>query len=164
MVAAKVGEPSVAENRVLVLAPSGNDARLTKQVLGGARIQAKICREVSDLCRELDNQCAAIILAEETLRASSLNALVANLARQPPWSDLPLIIITSGGEADKDKLRRMAVFGPGSNVTLLERPFRLGGTLISCVEAAASPREPASTRSGSLLAGGELGEGRRGGR
>jgi signal transduction histidine kinase len=128
-----------AEDRVLVLAPTGNDARLTLQVLGESGIRARICGDVAELCREVEGPCAAIVLAEETLGAGSVVALLATLGRQPPWSDIPLMIITSGGEADQARLRRLAAFGPGSNVTLLERPFR-PGTLVSSVQTALRSR------------------------
>src|SRR5262249_37735556 len=81
-----------------------------------------------------------ILLAEETLGVASISLLVDTLARQPAWSDIPVTIITSGGEATQMQLRRLAVFGPGGNVTLLERPFR-PGTLISTLEAALRSRQ-----------------------
>jgi FixJ family two-component response regulator len=65
---------------------------------------------------------------------------VQTLAEQPSWSDIPIILITSGGEARQTSLRRLAVFGPGGNVTLLERPFR-PATLISAVEVALRSRQ-----------------------
>ncbi len=127
------------EFRVLVLAPTGNDARLTLQVLREARIDTKICANANALCREIEGPCAALIIAEETLDADSVAALVETLARQPTWSDIPLMVITSGGEAGQAKIRRLTVFGPASNVTLLERPFR-PGTLVSSVQAALKSR------------------------
>jgi signal transduction histidine kinase len=131
--------PLEEENRVLIVAPTGNDAPLTLQVLSKSHIQATICGDVAELCRELDGQFAAILLAEETLSADSVAALIETLARQPAWSDIPVLIITSGGEADRSRLRRLAMFGPGANVTLLERPFR-PGTLVSSVQTALRAR------------------------
>lgn len=127
------------ERRILVLAPTGNDAALTAHVLAKARMHAQICSGISVLSREMERQCGAILLAEEALQAASVPVLVMALARQAEWSDIPVIIITSGGEADQARLRRLAVFGPGTNVTLLERPFR-PGTLISAVEVALRAR------------------------
>jgi signal transduction histidine kinase len=127
------------ERRILVAAPTGNDAVLTAHVLAQARLSVQICQGVDDVCREVEGDCGAILLAEETLKATSVPQLVATLGRQPAWSDVPVIIITSGGEADQARLRRLAAFGPGSNVTLLERPFR-PGTLISTMEVALRSR------------------------
>ena len=128
------------EGRILILAPTGNDARLTSQILSQAGIEVHICPDIRDVSRAVADQCAAIILAEETLRADAIPVLVNIMGHQPPWSDIPVIIITSAGEADQARLRRLAVFGPGANVTLLERPFR-PGTLLSTAQAAVRSRQ-----------------------
>ncbi len=128
------------EGRVLILAPTSNDAALTADFLTKAEMVSQVCGNVSDLCTEVDRGCGAILLAEETLAEKSIFRLVKPLAEQPPWSDIPVVIITSGGEADRERLRRLAVFGPGGNVTLLERPFR-PGTLVSTLEAALRSRQ-----------------------
>ena len=131
--------PASEAGSVLILAPTGNDASLTQQFLAAAGIPAKSCADIPQLRRGLEGRCSAIILAEEILKVSSVQALAEALSKQPAWSDIPLIIITSGGEVDQACLRRLAVFGPGSNVTLLERPFR-PGTLVSSVESAVRSR------------------------
>src|SRR6185369_3046322 len=127
------------ESRILILAPTGNDARLTADFLTKSRLTPQICRDVSELCAKVLEGCGAILLAEETLGVASISLLVDALAGQPAWSDIPVTIITSGGEATQLQLRRLAVFGPGGNVTLLERPFR-PGTLISTLESALRSR------------------------
>ena len=90
----------------------------------------QICRDVSELCEEAAAGCGVILLAEETLKAGSISLLVRTLTQQPTWSNIPLTIITSGGEVSALHLRRLAMFGGSGNVTLLERPFRRG-TLVS---------------------------------
>jgi len=132
-------EPAVDESRILILAPTGNDARLTADFLTKSRLRPQICWDVSELCSKVAEGCGAILLAEETLGVASISLLVEALAQQPAWSDIPVTIITSGGEGTQTQLRRLAVFGPGGNVTLLERPFR-PGTLISTLESALRSR------------------------
>ena len=61
------------------------------------------------------------------------------LARQPAWSDIPVIVLTSGGGSDAVSLRALEIFGPSANVTLLERPFRVI-TLLSTVQVALRAR------------------------
>lgn len=95
---------------------------------------------MSALCDEVRQGCGAIILAEEALVEKSVLRLVHYLARQPAWSDIPIILITSGGEVSQTQLRRLNIFGSGSNVTILERPFR-PATLISTVEVALRTRQ-----------------------
>ena len=128
------------ERRILILAPTGNDARLTAAFLTKSGLTPHICRDAAELCAYAVEGCGAILLAEETLGAASISQLVDALARQPEWSDIPVTIITSGGEASQMQLRRLGVFGPGGNVTLLERPFR-PATLTSTLEAALRSRQ-----------------------
>ncbi len=132
--------PAKYERRILILAPTGNDARLTAGFLANAKLSPHICRDVPTLCHDISRGCGAIVLAEETLGDSSIQSLVWTLAEQPSWSDVPIILITSGGEVSQTQLRRLAIFGPGGNVVLLERPFR-PGTLISTLEVALRARQ-----------------------
>lgn len=135
-----VVDTAALERRILILAPTRNDAALTAEFLTESNLLAHICKDVGDLCAEIDAGCGAILLAEETLGSISISPLVDALAQQPPWSDIPVTIITSGGEASKTRLRRLAIFGPTGNVTLLERPFR-PGTLVSTLEVALRSRQ-----------------------
>ncbi len=142
----KIGEqpagtdPATLKRRILILAPTGNDAGLTLVFLTQAGLAAKTCQHVAQLCAEVEQGCGAIILAEETVGQPSISALVGTLVGQPSWSDLPIVLITSGGEVSQTRLRRLAVFGPGGNVILLERPFR-PGTLVSTLEVALRARQ-----------------------
>jgi PAS domain S-box-containing protein len=132
--------PSIIERRVLILAPTGNDARLTLEFLTKAGLSAQACRDVQQVCDEVKKGCGMITLAEETLGESFIGILVQTLATQPSWSDIPIILITSGGEVSQMRLRRLGIFGPGGNVTVLERPFR-PATLVSTVEVALRSRQ-----------------------
>jgi DNA-binding response OmpR family regulator len=125
--------------RILILALIGNDGRLTAEFLSKAGLEAEICRDVSDLCNKIEAGSAAMILAEETLDSKSIPALIETLERQPSWSNIPITIVTSGGETTQSRLRRLGAFGHARNVTILERPFR-PSTLISTVEVALNAR------------------------
>jgi PAS domain S-box-containing protein len=139
------------ERRILILAAAHNDARLSAEFLASAGMSSQICRSLSELSKRVGQGCAAVLLAEETLQGESLSFLVQSLSRQPPWSDLPVTIITSGGEVSQMRLRRLAIFGPGGNVSLLERPFR-PATLVSCMKVALRARERQYEIRDSLLA------------
>ncbi len=132
-------EASPLEDRVLILAPTANDATLTANFLRREDMAADSCRDIPDLCAEIERGCGALLLAEETLVGAALSGLVNALGHQPAWSDLPITIITGGGEVSQARLRRLGVFGRGGNVTLLERPFR-PATLVSTVEVALRAR------------------------
>lgn len=127
------------ECRVLILAPTGNDAKLTGNFLSHAGFFCEICRDLSHCTQEIERGCGMILLAEEALANGPDARLVRALSQQPAWSDIPLVIITSGGESAPSRQRRLALFGPGGNVALVERPFR-PATLISTVEVALRAR------------------------
>jgi PAS domain S-box-containing protein len=128
------------ERRILLLAPTGNDARLTQAFLTEAGVFVEVCRSMGELCGSLRRGCGAVVLAEETLDPQSVEALVETLQEQPSWSDTPIAIITGGGEAVRLRLRRLTASGSVGNVTLLERPFH-PETLLSTVEVALRARQ-----------------------
>ena len=79
----KMQEPPVTtddsatlERRILILAPTGNDAQLTAGFLALAGLLPQICHSVNDLCNEVGRGCGAILLAEEILGQSSIPDLV----------------------------------------------------------------------------------------
>jgi signal transduction histidine kinase len=131
---------SALESRILIAAPTGNDSKLTAEFLEEARFHTKACQNIEELAVALREGCGVVVLAEETLAQDRVSDLVQARSEQPPWSDIPIILITSGGEASQIQLRRLTLFGPGGNVTLLERPFR-SGTLISVLEVALRARK-----------------------
>ncbi|CAN5531971.1 hypothetical protein BH09VER1_BH09VER1_23230 [soil metagenome] len=136
-----VGSPAEPDPalRILVLAPTANDSCLTRDFLLREGIDAEICRDIEAVRVKVEAGCGAILLAEESLEPRAISFLVETLGQQPSWSDIPTMIITSGGEASLERLHRLALLGPGGNVTLLERPFR-PGTLISAAESALRAR------------------------
>src|SRR4051812_21856549 len=85
-------------HRVLVLAPFGRDAALAAAVLQKAGLFCEACPDVTDLPRCLDQGAGVAVVAEEALTRGDTGPLVAWLAHQAPWSDLPFVILTSGGE------------------------------------------------------------------
>src|SRR6185503_1195311 len=50
------------------------------------------CEDVYRLCAETSRGAGAVLLAEEGLDGSALDLLAFELDRQPPWSDLPLLV------------------------------------------------------------------------
>lgn len=128
------------ESRILVLAPTANDAPLTAEFLTAAGYVATTVGTVDALCRQILTGCGAVIVAEEVLNSRNAPELFALLSRQPPWSDLPVTLITSGGSAGAERMSQLATYGAKGNMSLLERPFR-PGTLISAVEVAMRSRK-----------------------
>jgi len=78
----------------------------------------------------------AAILAEEALTDEGLHQLEQWLGRQPPWSDLPIILLTKGRGGPETKMTIASRLG---NVTILERPLH-PVTLVSAARAALRAR------------------------
>ncbi len=124
---------------VLIAAPLGKDAALAAQALEQAGIRTAICQRVSEVAERFDETTHAILVAAEALVASDIPALLAQLQQQPPWSDIPLIILTTSGGGDVMSRRALEIFGPAANVTLLERPLQ-AVTLVSTLQVALRAR------------------------
>ena len=130
--------PPSHERRVLVLAPTGRDAELTRGVLAEAGIRACVCAGLESLVEEIAAGCAALLISEEALiEGGRLYYLGERLARQPAWSDLPILLLAHQG-ADSPAVRQ-AVRALG-NVTLLERPVRVA-SLVTAAQTALRARQ-----------------------
>jgi signal transduction histidine kinase/ActR/RegA family two-component response regulator len=119
------------ERRVLIHAPLGRDGALAAEVLAHAGLEAQVCAGLDELARQLERGAGCVLLVEEALAAGGFRLLREHVARQPNWSDLPILLLTHR-EADSPTVRQ-AVAELG-NVTLLERPVRVL-TLITSLQA-----------------------------
>jgi signal transduction histidine kinase/ActR/RegA family two-component response regulator len=128
-----------ADARVLVLAPVGRDAPLAVRVLGQSGIAARAYPDIGSLSAEVGRGAAALLLAEEALTPDATQKLLDTLADQPPWSDLPLVVLTARRGRAPDQFRVLRRFERLRNVTFLERPARVM-TLVSAVRAALDAR------------------------
>jgi PAS domain S-box-containing protein len=132
---------SAAASRELVLihAPFGRDGALTQEVLTQAGIQSRVCLTMAELKAQIPGDVGAAIIGDEALSSSIVESLAADLGQQPPWSDFPLLIMTTSGGETQASRRRLQMLEPLGNVTLLERPLRKA-TLISTVRSALRAR------------------------
>lgn len=113
---------------LLILAPSGSDAELCQRVLHNAGITVVTCGDVEELANGIRGGADGVLLSEEALTPEATARLKEELEKQPPWSELPLIIFT-----EEDTLRRRRSFEElthRANVTLIDRPVRIQ-TLVS---------------------------------
>jgi PAS domain-containing protein len=76
------------------------------------------------------------LLAEEALNEEGLIILERWIASQPPWSDLPIVLLTRGRTGQEANL---SIAGRLGNVTILERPLH-PVTLVSAARAALRAR------------------------
>jgi signal transduction histidine kinase/ActR/RegA family two-component response regulator len=122
---------------VLILAPTKKDAVITQALLVPAGVPGEICESLSDVIAELEAGAAAILIAEELVASDGGNQLAEVIAKQPPWSDLPVLVLTRPGADSVDVDQAIRTLG---NVTLLERPLRVA-TLMSAIQTALRARD-----------------------
>jgi len=123
--------------RVLLVPPTARDGQITSALLGREGVSAVLCRDLPELAREVRAGAGALLLTEEALLARGLTEVLDALAVQPPWSDLPIVMLMRGGP---DAPAAASVLPALRNVTLLERPASLRSVL-SAVAAALRARE-----------------------
>ena len=119
-----------ADLRVLLLAPTQRDAQAIASVCAPEGIETVPCASIAHVCAILDEGAGALVLAEESL--ADPDALLAGLARQPVWSDLPIIILSRAGSESPALQSLVARLG---NVSIVERPVRVS-TFLSAVNVA----------------------------
>jgi signal transduction histidine kinase/CheY-like chemotaxis protein len=127
---------SARDLRILIMAPTSRDGGITTELLNGAGIETASFTTVDALVEALNDGAAAILVAEEHLTAVHKAPLAAWLTRQPPWSDLPILILTRPGADSPESAEAWRTLG---NVTLLERPTRVT-TLLSAAQTAIRAR------------------------
>ena len=81
-------------SRVLVLAPTGRDAAAALDQLRAAGLSGIVCAGVVELIGKLDEGAGVAVIAEEAFR-NDFAKLTEWVAKQPPWSDFPFIVISS---------------------------------------------------------------------
>lgn len=131
--------PEALEERLLLFAPTGSDSADARALLTRAGFAVTECGDVAEMCGELTRGAAALLIAEESLSRHGLPSFVECVKAQPPWSDLPIILLTGRGHLTSDTDRLFELFEDRGNITLLERPFRIN-TLLSTLRAALRSR------------------------
>ncbi|MFO0953704.1 MAG: HAMP domain-containing sensor histidine kinase [Isosphaeraceae bacterium] len=133
------------EERVLLLAPTRRDASAAGRLFAAAGLAVTLCDDLQALCSEAHRGAAAVIVPEEAVQDDVGDCLGRLLADQPPWSDLPVIILTkprsavppgrqAGAEPEPEGGHQ-----PAGNFTLVRRPVEIRA-LASTVRAALRDR------------------------
>lgn len=129
--------PDVApDDRVLVVAPTPIDAALTQSVLGEAGLRSEVHASCATLVESMRQNAGALLLTELAVFDVSTGELAAALRSQPPWSDIPVVLLAGGGT---DSPTAIALLESLGNVTVLERPTHVV-TLISSLRSAIKAR------------------------
>ncbi|PWE80588.1 histidine kinase [Bradyrhizobium sp. SUTN9-2] len=127
------------DHRVLVFAPVGRDGPASAELLRNANLEAISCRDLAELVTEMTAGVGTVFLAEEGLFGKDTAALAQWIAGQPPWSDLPFVVLTSHREQPSVIAWRRSIVELLRNVSLLERPVQ-PITLTSTIQSALRAR------------------------
>jgi signal transduction histidine kinase len=133
---AERGHPDVT----LVMAPIGADADNIRSVLERTGLTAAVCRTITDFRAVAAGEIGAMVLTEEALTPELQAELQRTFLAQPPWSDVPVVLIASAGPHPVGPILAARLRGPRRTVTLLERPLR-SVTLLATLETLRAARE-----------------------
>jgi len=125
------------EQRILLLTMTARDAALASGLFLRAGIASFTCRTAAELVDETGKGAGVLLIAEEELSDPGLAPLLPLLRNQPPWSDLPVLIVAGTGAESNVIIEAM---GMPANITVIERPLRVS-SLISTVRSALRARE-----------------------
>jgi PAS domain S-box-containing protein len=123
--------------RICVLPPTRRDGELTRALFERAGLQCAVCERPGALAAQIERGLGAIVLTDAALRIPSLDTVLAALAHQPSWSDVPTILLSRSAAWSPAVLR---VLGALANVTVLDRPASMR-TLLSSVQSAIRARQ-----------------------
>ena len=131
---------SESANPVVVVAPIGADAKNIQAVLREAGIPSAIARDASEAGNWVGSGAGALLMTEESVSPRANPELADAFERQPPWSDIPLIIVATTASIPRWASLPKAVFGTRSNITLVARPLQ-ASTLVAATKNVLQARQ-----------------------
>ena len=126
---------------VQIVAPVGRDASLLVEFLSESEIYAEALHvPLETLSVDHLNTMGVLLVAEEALSPTVIERLGASLAQQPPWSDLPFLLLVASGRETAAEIIKTKERLPLGHITILERPLR-PASLLSAVRTALRARQ-----------------------
>ena len=116
------GPPGDDRGRVLVFAPGGRNAAVLRDLMARSGIAAEACAGVEDLLRAIRGEAGALLLTEEALPPSTIDRVVVALGEQPPWSDLPVVLIAEGEPPARGWPPALRALHEACNMIVVQRP------------------------------------------
>jgi signal transduction histidine kinase len=122
---------------ILLLLPTHRDTQLAARVLRDEGMATVECVDADALRDALREPAGAVFVAEEWLALGAGDVLADLLARQPSWSDLPIVVVA---RTDSDSTQLARLLDTLGNASLLERPARVAA-LTSAARTALRARQ-----------------------
>ncbi|HEY1817841.1 MAG TPA: hybrid sensor histidine kinase/response regulator [Kofleriaceae bacterium] len=118
---------------IVVFAPRGRNGELTRKLLEEARLECIVCSSGAELVERIRAGAGCAIMTAETIDRPLHDQLAAHLAKQPAWSDFPIIMLAESAPKMRDSHLELG------NVTILERPVA-AATLLAAAQSALRAR------------------------
>jgi signal transduction histidine kinase len=125
--------------RFLVAAPVGRDGELICGLLNSSGFPAECIDSISVVEGENISNLLGLILTDEALLNAGVEALRALVLAQPAWSDLPVLLLSSGPAQPRYAVIASQVRMEIRSLFLLDRPLRKE-LLLSAVQVAYAAR------------------------
>lgn len=125
--------------RFLVVAPLGRDAELLCSLLKASGYAAERILTIRSIEKLDYSEILGLIFTDEALAQDGFEALRIVIEAQPIWSDLPLLLLTSGSSIPRYGAIASQVRVEFRSVFLLDRPIRKE-LLLSAVQVAYNSR------------------------
>jgi len=135
-----VSELAANVPRFVVVAPLGRDADLISGFLNGSGCPTICVRHVREVEAEDCAMLLGLVLTDEALLRSGLDAVKRIVHSQPVWSDLPVILLTSSAMEPACAALASQARIEVRSLILLERPIRKE-MLLSAIQVAFNARQ-----------------------
>lgn len=132
-------EHAVSE-RILILAPSGDDGPLTAEILRQHKLLPTIVPDATALAREIERGAGAVLITSEAFEDFAGGSILRDvLDRQEPWSEMPMVLFGSGHDTAAAASQATELLGTRAYIIQLERPLAIA-TFLMATDAALRSR------------------------
>jgi signal transduction histidine kinase len=115
---------NISNANVLILTPVGRDAVACAKLLEQAGLLPQVCSDVADLIARLKGRADVALITEEALYGKAIAPLEKWVLAQPPWSDMPFVVLTNRNEGARFTQFRRGLVRKLRNIAFLERPVQ----------------------------------------
>jgi PAS domain S-box-containing protein len=129
------------EAKVLICAPLGKDAEILGRIADFEQLPFRKVENLAEVTSDISSTMALLLLlSEEVLNRNHFETFKTALIRQEPWSDIPIILVASGGAVASPVTNHfVSLMSDLANISIVERPARTA-TLRSALRVARSAR------------------------
>ena len=123
------------DDRVLLLPATRRDGEVLSGFFGPEAIDCQVCSSPAQVVAEIPRGVAVLVLTDSALVGTGGRHIVEALEQQPPWSDLPVVLLGKAVTTPEVE----ALTAKMTNVTMLERPTS-SRTLLSAIRTSLRAR------------------------